>query len=111
MAPTAGCAQIPPLLAGQSAPSNSTLGSKNYSAPPVAVILGGGYDDSGIKQMMEAAAEKNSAKNVPWLRPDLTAPTPPLGPEYGKAMVKRLKLVMAELETMGEMSETKVHWY
>lgn len=111
MNPTAGSAQIPPLLAGQSAPSDSSLGSKNYSVPPVAVILGGGYDDAGIEQMMTATAGNSSAKHVPWLRPDLTIPAPPLGPEYGKAMVQRVKAAMTEIQTKGEMNETKVHWY
>jgi hypothetical protein len=111
MNPAAGCAQIPALLAGQSAPSDSALGSKNYSSPPVAIILGGGYEDAGIEEMMKAVAENSSSKPVPWLRPDLTIPTPPLGPEYGKATVARAKNVLAEIQAKREMNETKVHWY
>ena len=111
MNPTAGSAQIPALLAGQSAPSNSTIGTKNYTSAPSAVILGGGYDDAGIEEMMKATAENSAAKHVPWLRPDLTIPTPPLGPEYGKAMVQRLKIVLADLQAKRDMNETKVHWY
>jgi hypothetical protein len=112
MTPTAGCVQIPAILAGQTAPSDSRLGTKNYGTVPAAVVLGGGYNDSGIEEMMKAASQNGAAKAVPWLRPDLTIPTPPLGPEYGKAMVQRLKKVLAELQVDGRLNAgTNVYWY
>lgn len=61
--------------------------------------------------MMKAVAENHGAKPVPWLRPDLAKPAPPLGPEYGKALVARIKVLLAELQANGEMNEAKVQWY
>lgn len=112
MNPASGCAQIPAILAGQSAPSDSVLGTKNYVTVPAAVVLGGGYDDIGIEQMMEAASQNSAAKAVPWLRPDLTIPAPPLGPEYGKAIVQRLKRLLTELQVDGRLNAgANVYWY
>lgn len=37
------------------------------------------------------------------MRPDTKKPTPPHGPEYGKAMVARIKETMKILEEKGEL--------
>lgn len=113
MTPQAGTSQIPAILRGEKSPeSNSELGSKDYSSPPVAVILGGGYNDEDIDLMFAAAQRDADGKNtIPWLRPDLTKPAPPLGPEYGKALVARIKTLLAEMEKEGKMGEGKVVWY
>lgn len=58
--------------------------------------------------MMKAAT---GIHPVPWLRPDLSKPAPPLGPEYGKALVARIKKLVPELEKEGKMLEEKVVWY
>ncbi|KAI1077279.1 hypothetical protein F5B20DRAFT_583525 [Whalleya microplaca] len=109
MTPETGAAQIPAILRGeQSPPSDSELGSKNYSKPPVAVILGGAYDDAGTEVMMKASA---GIKPMPWLRPNRATPTPPLGPEYGKAIVVRVKELLAQLQQEGKMNDEKVQWY
>ncbi|KAJ8127984.1 hypothetical protein O1611_g5652 [Lasiodiplodia mahajangana] len=109
MTPEAGTIQIPAILqGGQSPPSDSALGSKDYSQTPVAIILGGAFNDADIDVMMEAS---KGTKPIPWLRPDLTKPAPPLGPEYGKAMVARTKELLAQLSQDGRMNEEKVHWY
>ncbi|XXG99231.1 hypothetical protein Hte_005568 [Hypoxylon texense] len=109
LTPEAGVAQIPAILKGEQAPaSDSTLGSKDYSKPPVAVILGAGYDDADTEVMMKASA---GIKPIPWLRPDLTKPAPPLGPEYGKALVARIKELLPQLHKEGKMDEEKVQWY
>lgn len=109
LTPEAGKSQIPLLLKGEKeVPSDSELGSKNYEQPPVAVLLGAGYDDEAIEQMREAA---KGTKNVPWLRPDTTKPAPPLGPEYGKALVARIKETIKELGEQGKMDEDAVVWY
>ncbi|KAK3314303.1 hypothetical protein B0H66DRAFT_630865 [Apodospora peruviana] len=94
LTPEAGATQIPAILKGeQSPPLDSALGTKDYSKPPIAVILGGGYDDAAIEHIMKAA------------------PAPPLGPEYGKAMVARVKEVLAKLEKEGKLGEEKLQWY
>ncbi len=109
MSPESGAIQIPAILKGdQSPPSDSALGSKDYSKSPVAIIMGGAFDDAGIEVMMKAS---EGIKPVPWLRPDLTKPTPPLGPEYGNAMVARVKVLLEQLKKEGKMNEEKVHWY
>jgi len=52
-------------------------------------------------------------KKVPWLRPDTSKPAPPLGPEYGKALVVRIKELMADLQKQGKLDggEDGVYWY
>lgn len=109
MHPETGAEQIPAILRGEHPPSSdSELGTRDYSKKPVAVILGGGYDDAGTEVMMKASA---GIHPVPWLRPDLSKPAPPLGPEYGKALVGRIKELLPQLEKEGKMSEEKVFWY
>ncbi|RYP83086.1 hypothetical protein DL770_005427 [Monosporascus sp. CRB-9-2] len=109
MTPEGGKVQIPAILKGdQSPPSDSTLGSRDYSKPPIAVLLGAGYDDAGTEVMMKAS---EGLRPIPWLRPDTSKPAPPLGPEYGKALVARIKELLAQLKEGGKMSEQKVHWY
>lgn len=58
--------------------------------------------------MREAA---KGIKPVPWLRPDLSKPAPLLGPEYGKAMVERIKVTVKELKEKGTRSEDAVVYY
>jgi hypothetical protein len=110
LTPEAGAAQIPAIFKGeQQVETTSALGSHDYSQKPVAVILGGGYDDAGTEVMMKAAA---GIHPVPWLRPDLSKPAPPVGtPEYGQALVQRIKLLLAQLEQEGKMREEKVVYY
>lgn len=109
LTPEAGAVQIPAIFRGdQSPPSDSELGSKDYSEKPVAVILGGAYTDADTEAMMKAAA---GIHPVPWLRPDTSKPAPPLGPEYGKALTARIKVLVSELEKDGKMKEEKVFWY
>ncbi|KAI1386226.1 uncharacterized protein F4822DRAFT_431098 [Hypoxylon trugodes] len=80
MSPESGAAQIPAILKGDQSPAaDSALGSKDYSKPPIAIILGGAFNDAGTELMMKAAT---GIKPIPWLRPDLSKPAPPLGPEY-----------------------------
>lgn len=112
MSPSSGAAQIPRLLKGEkSVPADSDLGSKDYSRTPIAVLLGGAFDDAVTAQMMKATAAVEGAKRVPWLRPDMTKPHPPLGPEYGPAMALRIKERLGQLMERGEMDEEKVMWY
>ncbi|KAF9699048.1 hypothetical protein EKO04_003110 [Ascochyta lentis] len=92
----AGKLQIPALLRGEKLElSGSSLGSKNYERMPVAVLLGAAFDDQGIQELRKAA---EGTKNVPWLRP-----APPPGPEYGKAMVARIKKAVKGLEERREL--------
>lgn len=118
MTPEAGITNIPLLLSGSApASSLSQLGSKNFSRLPGAIILGAGYDDEAAERMRKAVAEAEAVgtkvKKVPWLRPDTSKPAPPLGPEYGKALVVRIKELMADLQKQGKLDggEDGVYWY
>lgn len=105
-----GKKQIPALLRGEDpGGSGSDLGSKNYERTPVAVLLGAAFNDQDIQELREAA---KGTKDVPWLRPDTSKPTPPPGPEYGKAMVERIKETMKELHASGKLEGNgDVTWY
>ncbi len=105
-----GKQQIPALLRGEAPESSvSALGSKNYTRAPVAVLLGAAFDDQGIKELRDAA---KGTRDVPWLRPDTSKPTPPPGPEYGKAMVARIKETVDLLEMEGRLEGNgEVVWF
>lgn len=103
-----GKAQIPAIFKNETPATDSELGSKVYTQKPVAVILGGGYDDEDVRVMMEAA---KGLHPVPWLRPDQSKPAPPLGPGYGEALVERIKVLMVELEREGKMGVEEVVWF
>jgi hypothetical protein len=109
MTPESGAVQIPAILRGETdVPSDSALGSKNYSRGIRAIILGAGYDDEATEILRNAA---RGIKSLPWLRPDLSKPAPPLGPEYGKALVARIKETVKELQGNGKMEEDAIVYY
>jgi hypothetical protein len=117
LSPQAGVTDIPLLLSSSapSAPDSSqpeaagaTLGTGNHSQAPAAVVLGAGYDDAMVEEMMAAC---KSSKQVPWLRPDTTKPAPPLGPAYGKALVERVKVELKRLADEGKLDSGDVVWY
>ncbi len=97
---SAGISEIPPILSGSppSPNTNDNIGSQNYAKTPQAIVTGAGYDEEAVEKMREAC---NGSSNVPWLRPDTSIPTPPLGPKYGEAMVRRVKSCLKELEEEG----------
>jgi hypothetical protein len=71
-----GVAEIPPALQGDNA--------------PIAVILGGGYDDEAAAAMRKAV--EGAGKKIPWLRPDMTKPGPgQVGPNYAQVVGQRAK--------------------
>lgn len=78
MTSEAGVAQILALLRGEKhVPSDSVLGSKNYNRDAEVIIFGTGYDNQAIQLLRDAS---KGLKPDPWLRPDTSKPTPPLGP-------------------------------
>ena len=48
---------------------------------------------------------------VPWLRPDLSIPRPPVGPGYAEHMVGRVKNCMKKLVEEGKMEEDGVYFF
>ncbi|TKW52965.1 hypothetical protein CTA1_3924 [Colletotrichum tanaceti] len=119
--PASGAVIIPALLASGAPPPHaetSTIGSGNYAAAPRAVILGGAFDDAAVAVLRKAVADAQEGgsadvRRVPWLRQDPDKPAPPLGPEYGKAMVARVKEALARLEAEGKLGGTHggEEWY
>ncbi|GKT56796.1 hypothetical protein ColTof4_08664 [Colletotrichum tofieldiae] len=118
--PTSGAVILPALLASRPPPPHpetSTIGSGNYAAAPRAVILGGAFDDAATAVLREAVAgaraQSADVRKVPWLRQDSSKPAPPLGPEYGKAMVVRVKEALARLQGEGKLdgSYEGDEWY
>jgi len=58
---------------------------------------------------MRKASEEKS--NVPWIRPNLDTPTPPLGPLYGAAVVERCKVCLKKLAEAGRLGDDGVYFY
>lgn len=79
---------------------------------PQAIVTGAGYDEAAVDKMRKACNDRgNEGSKVPWLRPDTSIPTPPLGPKYGEAMVRRVKSCLRELEEEGRMIGDGVYFY
>lgn len=105
MSPEGGLRNLPLILSG-STPANeeSSLGSKIYSQPPRAIILGGGYSDDDLAKLQDAATSSSGAVRVPWLKADLekTKRGPEPGtPEYSQLVALRVK------ETLGDLLKQK----
>jgi lysozyme family protein len=78
-------------------------------------MLGGGFADTfdQVHDGVEKALKESGGAKVAWVRHDGTKPAPPLGPEYGKAMVERVKETLASLKAEGklESSNSGVYWF
>ena len=74
--------------------ADDPVATKNFSKPPAAVVVGGGYDDVAFESMRKAC---EGSSTIPWLRVDTSKPAPPLGPEYGNVMVERLRGVLKDV--------------
>lgn len=77
----AGVKDLPLLLSGQTPPATDepNLGTRDYSKKADAIITGGGYDDENFSVMKNACAGLPGKGGIPWLRPDMSVPVPPLG--------------------------------
>ncbi|KFY43695.1 hypothetical protein V495_03827 [Pseudogymnoascus sp. VKM F-4514 (FW-929)] len=109
----AGAKDIPPLLSGQTPPATDepNVGTGDYSKKADAIITGGAYDDEKFNEMRNACAELPGFGGVAWLRPNMSTPTPPIGPAYGKAMVERCKVCLKELEQDGKLGTDGIYFY
>ena len=108
LSPAQGVAEIPILLRGNAPPNSANnLGTKNYSKPPQAVILGAAF---GVHMSEMRAACKGDSK-VPWLELDQNKSAPWIGFGYGTALVKRVKSTLAELERNGKMGSDGMYLY
>ncbi|RDL36462.1 Uncharacterized protein BP5553_05814 [Venustampulla echinocandica] len=116
LTPEAGKIEIPAILKQEPVTTDVELGSKNYETIPKAIIVGGGYNDEDL-DVLRRSCQTAKTPLVPWLRPDLNKPTPPLGPEvlfkYGKALVERIKLLIKQMEKENKLngSTDEVFWF
>lgn len=112
--PEAGVKDLPLVLEG-SAPETvpSSVGTGNIATGATAVILGGGYDDDDYDVMRKAVDAATLKQRPVWLRNDLSVVMPPPGPEYGKAIVVRVKKMLVQLEKDKKLdgSDGNVYWY
>ncbi|TQV90857.1 hypothetical protein IF1G_10378 [Cordyceps javanica] len=112
--PEAGAKDLPLVLAG-SAPETvpSSVGTGNITDGAVAIILGGGYDDGDYEAMRKAVDAATLERRPVWLRMDLRVAMPPPGPEYGKAVVVRVKTLLAALNKEKKLngSDPGMFWY
>ena len=106
--------ELPVVLQGLAVPSpRSSIGSGNISSVARVVILGGAFDEATVESLHSLCTQTSGARTVPWLRQDTTKPTPPLGPEYGKAMVQRTKEALKRLVEEGRLdgNDGGVYYY
>ncbi|KAK7977911.1 hypothetical protein PG996_003962 [Apiospora saccharicola] len=114
--------EISSILRGE-APStpNSHLGSRRYgmgeALRPRAIVSGGAHEDGIIERigeelqrlLLHTQASPPTAPirtKVPFLKANQTATMPPLGPEYGKKIVQRVKACLQKLEEEGKFDGT-----
>lgn len=116
--PEACIAEIPLVLRGQKpASSSSNIGTARIHDDyrPVAVVLGGGYAETfdQIHDSVEQAFAESGGSGVIWLRHDGSKPAPPLGPEYSKAMIERVRETLGRLGEGGMLGsgDSRVVWF
>lgn len=107
--------ELPFLLKGSPPPNpSSTSGSGNWSSPPQALLLGGGYQDKDIEEIVEIAKSTDGAMEIPWLRVDVRktqGPPPPAEPTeeqaavYGKGIAQRMKDALNRLREEGRLGQ------
>ncbi|KAM0743797.1 hypothetical protein ACQRIT_001111 [Beauveria bassiana] len=112
--PEAGVKDLPLVLKG-SAPETaaSSVGTGNIADGAKAVILGGGYDDNDFEMMRKAVDATTLERRPVWLRNDLSVAMPPPGPEYGKAVVVRVKNLLRKLDKENSLdgADSNMYWF
>lgn len=106
--------ELPLVLQGITPNSTSSrLGSGDFAHRAKAVIFGGGYGSSDIDTVCRAVSRAAIDSKTPWLRQDKTKSAPPPGPEYGTAIVARVKEALEGLAKEGKLdgSDGGVYWY
>ncbi|OAA69293.1 hypothetical protein LEL_10169 [Akanthomyces lecanii RCEF 1005] len=112
--PEAGVKDLPLVLKGREPETaTSSVGTGNIVDGATAIILGGGYDDNDYEAMRKAVDAATLERRPVWLRNDLSVEMPPPGPEYGKAVVVRVKNLLAKLEKEKKLdgSDSNSYWY
>lgn len=73
--------ELPTLLTGKppANPSNSTIGTGNFAAPPQALIIGAGFGEADINALQALAEGTPDAVQIPWLWMDASKEDEPKG--------------------------------
>lgn len=89
-------------------PHTNDLGTNDFSSPIQAVVFGGGYSQDDCAHIREVCAQRGVTRKLPFLVADTSKPAPPLGPEYGKAILKRAKDAILALEVESKMGKNEL---
>lgn len=112
--PEAAISEIPTLLQGQLPVSpTSTLGTGNVSVRPKAIVLGGAFVETfeDVKREVEKQMVEIGGSKIAWCMHDASKPHPPIGPEYGKAVLERCRELLGRLRDGGKLDEPKTETY
>ena len=89
-----------PILLSSKTPSNTSenLGSQNYAQRPLAIAIGGGFNDEMFNQIKDACKDVPSAV---WARTDISKMGKPPGAgeeeSYGAIVAERVKSCLGQL--------------
>lgn len=112
LSPEAGATDIPLLLSGKTPPETSNNhGSQNYARTPVAIVVGGGFDDDAFNQMKEACKD---VKGTVWVRAEKVEGAPPLSDAkgFGEMVAGRVKEKLGELKVGQDGGTTEgIFWF
>lgn len=114
LGPEAATAEIPTVLKGQTVVSpSSNLGTSNDAVRPKAIVLGGGFvgDFENVKSEVEKQFAQSGGSRVAWCMHDASKPHPPLGPEYGKAVLERCRELLDRLQSEGKLDDGRSETY
>ena len=112
--------ELPPLLRGIPIPLRKDdgskmplLGTQHFKRSPVAVLVGGGYNNEMLQAMRGACLE---VSKVPWLHHDWQTHAAQGGPNvigagYVESVIERVKTRLRELHEGGKMGMDGVHKY
>lgn len=91
----------------------SNIGTGDLANPPKCVVLGGAYDMGTIRSLKDRVGAVAGVRPVPWLCLDRGVSAPPLGPEYGRHVVGRVRDKVTQMEKDGLLdgSDGDVHLY
>ncbi|EJT82585.1 hypothetical protein GGTG_02558 [Gaeumannomyces tritici R3-111a-1] len=105
--------ELPLLLRGeQPDPKSSNLASARWeSGPPVALLLGGAYDEAAIQRLRRSLGlvgasddEPATATSIPWIRIDSKKSTvKPTDPGYAADVTRRMKETVLKLNSEGKL--------
>lgn len=104
--------ELPALLTGKApaAPSNATVGTGNFAAPPQAFLLGGGFQQADVDKLQALAESTPGAVQIPWLWIDASKGDAPTGQPsaeeikaIGAKVAARMRETLDKLKADGKL--------